>query len=204
MPYLPWQLSVLITLSYLPRFSCVSKCRESTLLSTQQLSWESGRSPSSPSQLLQWRLVFLSQIHLSSSHLSPAAQPTDQSHLLPWPTVLLASMCPLSSLPTCQSQQWASENTPINCTSSSQARLNKKFFSNPLLRKAKSYKASWALDHRAQPACPATSATFTKSLTSLSPRSCQTPPSCCCSPPSLEMPLSPCRFQRKTHLPIPN
>lgn len=99
--------------SYLPRFSCVCKCRGSTLLFTQQLSWESGRIPSCPPQLLQSRLVFPSQIHLSSSHLSLAAQPTGQSHLLPWPTVLLASMCPLSSLPTCQSQQWASENAPI-------------------------------------------------------------------------------------------
>lgn len=82
------------------------------------------------------------QIHLSSSHLSPVAQPTGHCHLLPWPAVLLASMCPLSSLPTYQSQQWASENALIIAPLPLRHVLLNKPFSNSLLRKAKSYKAS--------------------------------------------------------------
>lgn len=82
------------------------------------------------------------QIHLSSSHLSPAAQPISHRHLLPWLAVPLASTCPLASLPTYQSQQWASENTLIIAPLPLRYVLLNKSFSNSLLRKAKPYKAS--------------------------------------------------------------
>lgn len=50
----------------------------------------------------------LSKIHLNSSHIAPSAKVTSHCHLLPWPAVFLVFMCPLSSLPTYQLQQWAS------------------------------------------------------------------------------------------------
>lgn len=139
--------------SHLPQ----SPLQENTLLCTQQLRRKARRVLSSPSQPLQTTdhkaRVSLSKIQFSSSHIALSANAMSHCHLLPWPAGFLVSMYPLSSLPTYQPQQWASENVHIIASLPLGHALLNKHFINSRLRKAKSYGAFRVLDHRSGPTC---------------------------------------------------